>query len=503
MNRMNENLITYTTPEAVGVSSEIIEKFIKRLEEKQLATHSLILARGNQIFFEHYWEPFHREFQHRMYSVSKSFVSLAIGFLEQDGKINLDDPISKYFARELEHQKDENMCNQTIRHMLMMSTAKSDWGWFQAKSPDRVQRYFDNPNEFSRPSGTVFEYDSTGSFVLGALVERITGMPFMEYLREKMFREIGVSEEAYCLKCPGGHSWGDSAVLCRPIDLFLVARFVLNGGKWNGKQILNGAYIKAATDKQVDNNYFNMNTWNTQGYGYLFWRTYQDSFFFNGMGSQYAVCVPHKDLIMVINSDNQGKDTLRSLIMDSFFELIVDGASENALPENVVAQTSLKEYAKGLKLLVQPGKVHSEWEKRINGVTYYMNKNPMGITKFCITFDGDKGSFAYTNEQGDKEIFFGMGHNVFGIFPQEGYSADVGSEYAPGNFYKCAASAAWTEESKLQIAVQIIDRYFGNMTMTFGFKDREVGVFMHKTAECFLEEYQGYGHGKCGEKQDE
>ena len=83
---MNNNLITYTTPESVGVSSEKIEQFIKRLEDKQLATHSLILARGNQIFFEHYWEPFHREFQHRMYSVSKSFVSLAIGFLEQDGK---------------------------------------------------------------------------------------------------------------------------------------------------------------------------------------------------------------------------------------------------------------------------------------------------------------------------------------------------------------------------------------------------------------------------------
>lgn len=256
MKAMNENLITYTTPEAVGVPSEIIEKFIKGLEEKQLATHSLILARGNRIFFEHYWEPFHREFQHRMYSVSKSFVSLAIGFLEQDGKINLDDPISKYFAKELEHQKDANMRNQTIRHMLMMSTAKSDWGWFRAKTPDRVQRYFDNPNEYSRTSGTVFEYDSSGSFVLGALVERITGMPFMEYLREKMFREIGVSEEAYCLRCPGGHSWGDSAVLCRPIDLFLVARFVLNGGKWNDKQILNEAYIKAATSKQVDNNYF-------------------------------------------------------------------------------------------------------------------------------------------------------------------------------------------------------------------------------------------------------
>ena len=84
-----------------------------------------------------------------------------------------------------------------------------------------------------------------------------------------------------------------------------------------------------------------------------------------------------------------------------------------------------------------------------------------------------------------------MGHNVFGTFPQEGYSGDVGGEYVPGNYYKCAASAAWTEESKLQIAVQIIDRYFGNMLAIFSFRENYATVTMIKTAEAFLEEYHG------------
>ena len=256
------NIISYTVPEVVGVPSENIQKFIERLEKNHLATHSLILARGNQIFFENYWEPFHSEFLHRMYSVSKSFVAIAIGFLEQDGLIDFDDKISKYFAKELENQLDKNMHNQTIRHMLMMSTAKSDRGWFKAKTDDRVRHYFESDVTYSRPSGTLFEYDSTGSFILGALVERLTGMELMEYLRAKLFHEIGVSEEAYCLKCPGGHSWGDSAVLCRPMDLFLVARFMLNGGKWDGKQILNAEFVKAATSKQIDNNYLGINDWN-------------------------------------------------------------------------------------------------------------------------------------------------------------------------------------------------------------------------------------------------
>jgi len=186
----NVDLITYTTPESVGVKSENIERYIKRLEEKGLATHSMILAKGNEVFFEHYWEPFTADFQHRMYSVSKSFVALAIGFLEQDGLLDLDDPISKYFAEELKNQPDQNMHRQTIRHMLMMSTAKPPQDWFRAQPDDRVKFYFSNDDRESRPSGTIFQYDSTGSFVLCALVERITGKLFMEYLREKLFDEI-------------------------------------------------------------------------------------------------------------------------------------------------------------------------------------------------------------------------------------------------------------------------------------------------------------------------
>lgn len=78
----------YVTPESVGICSNNIKEFICRLEERGLATHNVILARGNNIFFEKYWAPFHKDFMHRMYSVTKSFVALAIGFLEQDGLID-------------------------------------------------------------------------------------------------------------------------------------------------------------------------------------------------------------------------------------------------------------------------------------------------------------------------------------------------------------------------------------------------------------------------------
>ena len=114
----------YCSPEKAGVSSRAVRGYLEELEKNRLATHDVILVRGNEIFFENYWRPFQSDFLHRMYSVSKSFVSIAIGFLEQEGRISLDDKISKYFPKEMEGQTDENMRNQTIRHMLMMSTAK-------------------------------------------------------------------------------------------------------------------------------------------------------------------------------------------------------------------------------------------------------------------------------------------------------------------------------------------------------------------------------------------
>lgn len=493
-------MMKYTTPEQVGICSENIQKYIENLEKNNLAMHNIIMARGNEIFFEKYWEPFHQDFLHRLYSASKSFVSLAIGFLEQDGLINLDDKISIYFPEEAALQPDKNMRNQTIRHMLMMSTAKIPQNWFSARTDDRVRFYFENTNKSSRPSGTIYYYDSTGSFILGALVERITGQNFMEYLREKLFRKIGVSESICCLKCPGGHSWTDSAVICKPLDLLLVARFVLNYGKWNGEQILNERYLHQATTKQIDNNHLGLNNFDTQGYGYQFWMTYQNSFYFSGMGSQFAVCVPGKDLILICNGDNQGKDSAASVIFDKFFELIVEPAEDmqqgEKLPENIKAQENLKAYVKDLKLLAAKGETHTPCEAMINGVTYTMNENPMGISKIRFTFEGDKGCFAYTNAQGDKEIQFGMGYNEFSLFPQEGYSSEVGSEYAPGNYYKCAASAAWVEENKLRIMVQIIDRYFGNLSITLGFQENKVGVYMQKHAEDFLDEYKGYAHGE-------
>ena len=85
-----------TTPEEAGISSKAVLSFLKTLDACGFSTHSIVMARGDKLFTELYYAPFHKDFKHRMYSVSKSFVSIAVGMAIDDGLLSLDDKFMKY-----------------------------------------------------------------------------------------------------------------------------------------------------------------------------------------------------------------------------------------------------------------------------------------------------------------------------------------------------------------------------------------------------------------------
>ncbi len=488
--------MNYNVPEQVGISSAAILAYYKRLEEAGLSTHAVYIARGDEIVSFAHWKPFHHDFSHRMYSETKSFVAIAIGFCLQDRLIDLDDPILKYFPEGEEYDPDENVRAQTIRSMLVMATARPAVNWFTARSNDRVRTYFNNPHKSRKPF-SYFEYDSSGSFVLGALVERVTGKVLTDYLREKLFDKIGVSKEAHMLKCPGGHSWGDSALLCTSEDVLRTVRFLANGGAWHGEQILDADYVKAATSFQISTAHESGCHWDKQGYGYQIWLGYEDSFFFNGMGCQFGLYMPKKDMLLVYNGDNQGNGNAMGVIFDGFKELIYDTAVDGPLPNNLDALGELRCLETDLHLMAARGEVTSPMLEKINGKVYTANENPMGITKFSVSIaptsgSNGLGSFSYTNAQGEKCLYFGMTQNIFGDFPETGYSKEVGSVSEPGHKYHYAASGAWTAPDTLYLKVQLIDDYFGNFHQYIRFKeDGTAELSMRKTAEDFLQTYHG------------
>lgn len=484
------------SPEAAGISSHAVKRYIELLERRNIPMHSVLMMKGDKLFCECYFAPFHKDLNHRMYSQTKSFVSIAIGFLIDEGKLKLDDKIADFFPEKIDRELPENIKAQTVRNMLMMSTVGYGEPWFDNKDRDRVHLYFNAKRNLYRFPGTIWEYDSQGSQVLSSLVEKVSGTTLFDYLNRKLFTHLGTFKGAEILKVPTGESWGDSAMLCTSRDIMSFARFVMNYGSWNGTQLLSESYVREATSKLVDNREAPRTYAFHHGYGYQIWRTERNGFAFVGMGNELTVCLPDDDVIFVCTADCQGDEgSGREYIINHFFELIMDEMGA-PLPENNEAYKEFCSLEGTRKLVAVQGNTDSPIKDKINGKTYVLGENRMGITEFFLKFENDGGKLCYTNAQGYKELPFGINRNEFGKFPQLGYSDKVGGMRTNDGFmYDDAVSATWLDDNKLMIYVQIIDRYLGNGNMTFAFRDDKVTVVMRKTAEDFLHEYQGYAAG--------
>lgn len=455
-----------------------IPELIRNLNRRQINFHSVLITRNGETLYEEYREPFCADKPHRMYSVTKSFVAIAIGCLMDEGKLNLDDPITGFFPDKLPKELPEEMRLQTIRNMLMMSTCLSGVNWFKPGVTDRTAYYFSQ--QPTHPAGTLFDYDSTGSYVLGALVERLSGMKLIDYMRIKFLDEIGGFENAEILETPDGTAWGDSALLCTTRALERFARFVMQDGSWNGKQLVNAGYVRQARSLRITNRQNGARLYNTFGYGYQIWLTEQGGFSFHGMGGQHAICLPDQKLVFVITGDNQYNSMYAEILYDEVFRALS--------PDNGA-------YPSKNGLFVADGGASSDFASEIDGAWFTCKPNRMEIKRFRFVFDGSSGVFEYENAQGLKKLPFGFGHNVFEKFPQLGYSDQRGNVHDESSpfMYDCAVSGGWIEPKKLFLRVQIIDRYLGSTMMTFGFLNRNVvGVRMDKVAEDFLTEYYGW-----------
>ena len=470
------------TPEQAGISSGRVLDFFRTLERYHFCTHSVIMARGKDIFAEGYYAPFHRDFKHRMYSVSKSFVAVAIGLAAEDGLLSLEDKFITFLPEYINEHTNGKLRDMTIRDMLTMETSvTAPVNWFSSGTMDRGEVYF--RKAAVRVPGTTWEYDSPASFMLGMIVEKLTGKPFLEYLKERFLLAGGFSADAYCLQCPGGYSFGDSGVMCTARDLLVFARFVMDGGVIDGVRYMNEEFLREATKKQVSNDHDGMVEYHSYGYGYQIWKAPNDGFAFVGMGDQFAICDREKDFIFIINSDNQGHSpATRALLYHELYESIVKHLGEE-LEADDVARSQLEAHLSQLKLFSLSGNTTGTYAAKIHGKRFVFEENPMGIRWVHFALDGHKGVLTYENKQGVKELPFGFGYNEFSEFPEEGYSDLIAALPEPGNRYDCAASADWPEERKLRIKVQIIDKYFGNLSMEFGFKGDEIGVYMQKNAE--------------------
>lgn len=307
--------------EDVGVSPDSIKCFVKRLEDLKLPMHSILIARHRQLIYEAYYEPYKEDSLHRMYSISKSFISIAVGLLVDERRISLEDPIIKYFPEKLPGDLHPWIKEMTIKDMLCMKTCHYKTTYKEDLTRDWVESFF-----ITKPHhepGTIFRYDTSSSHTLCALVEKLTKKPILDYMREKFLEEIGFSKEAYMLKDPFGISMGGSGLVATPMDIMKFALLIMNDGRLGERQLVPAWYIKEATSHQTDNKVEGAIFEETLGYGYQFWCISHGGFACYGLGGQLAICLPKQDIICITTADTTCIKDGNQYIYDSLYEEIL------------------------------------------------------------------------------------------------------------------------------------------------------------------------------------
>ena len=288
-------------PEALGVSSRGILNYLKAVENSGQEMHGLMLLRHGQVACSMAWSPNTTELAHMLFSLSKSFTSAAAGFAVAEGLIAYDDPVLKHLGDLAPEHPSERLRKVTIHHLLTMSSGLDPRSDNIAEGRDWAKRVlaYDVVNE----PGEVFHYNSHGTYLVSAIVQRVTGVPIVEYLQPRLFDKLGI-RAPYWAKSPDGVCAGGWGLNLSLEDIAKFGQLLLCDGVWNGERVLPDFFVKTACARlmQNDNGKPNPDSDWAQGYGYQFWQCVGGFFRGDGMAGQLMLVIPEKDAVIAVTA---------------------------------------------------------------------------------------------------------------------------------------------------------------------------------------------------------
>jgi CubicO group peptidase (beta-lactamase class C family) len=322
------------TPESQGVRSAGIRQFVETANARIDTLHSFMLVRHGKVVAEGWWKPQTPDTSHVMHSLSKSFTSTAIGLAAAEGKLNIDDPVIKFFPEEAPAKPSKNLQAMRIRDLLMMSTGHNGLPVFTPDEP-WTKTFLNHPVEFK--PGTHFAYNSPGSYMLSAIVQKATGQKVVDYLQPRLFEPLGIKQPVW-LESPQGVSTGGWGLYLRTEDIAKFGQLYLQKGKWNGKQLLPESWVVMATARQTSNGSDPARDWD-QGYGYQFWRCRHNAYRGDGAFGQICLVMPDQDAVLAITADTRDMQAELNVV----WETLLPAMQATALPEDPVEQARLRE----------------------------------------------------------------------------------------------------------------------------------------------------------------
>ncbi|MBI1369009.1 MAG: serine hydrolase [Planctomycetes bacterium] len=453
-------LLAPTAPEAQGVNSAGVQAFVEAFEKEVDAPHGFVLVRHGHPIAAGWWAPYDRATPHMLYSLSKSFTSTAIGLLSDDGKLDVDNAVLPYFPDDAPKDPDANLRAMRIRDLLTMNSGHDKDTLARvtlAGNDNWVQTYLSFPVE--HPPGTHFVYNTGNTYMLSAIVEKITGQSVLDFLKPRLFEPLGIANPTWETD-PRGIDTGGWGLSITTEDIARFGQLYLQHGMWDGKRLLSESWISLASAPQTPNGTNPNSDWN-QGYGFQFWRCRHNCYRGDGAFGQYCIVMPDLDAVLAINGGQGDMQRTLNLVWDHLLPAMHDAP----LPADDAAAEALSKKLASLHHAPVSGEANSPHIAKITGNTYIFDANKAGLKSVTFAFDGDTRRIVLDTEHGQER--FDVGYGKWEKQTVSFYQLGIPAAASTGP-QTVAASAAWAKPDQLVARAWITTTPY-RIDMTFDF----------------------------------
>jgi hypothetical protein len=455
----NSSSLPHSSPEAEGVSSSGILRFIEAVEKSRNELHSFIFLRHGKVIAEGWWDPYKPALRQSLYSTSKTFTSTAVGLAVSEDKLKLTDKVISFFPNDLPETVSPALASLTVRDLLIMADGMDPDPTLTIASKNRnwVKGFFSTPI-LNKP-GTVFLYNSMGSFMLSAIVQKVTGQKMVDYLKPRLFDPLGISgmdwEENLMSINTGG--WG---LRLKTEDMAKLGQLYLQKGIWNGTQILPAAWIEeATTEKIIQHPSISQAAKDTsdweQGYGYQIWRCRHHAYRADGAFGQYIIVFPELDAVLAVQAETPNMQNELNLVWD----YLLPSIKKNKLPEDQKSQIALKVKLATLALQPATGSLTSLGNNKQTNKTFVLDPNTNQIGSAVLDIRDSVCHLVLNTGSDTYNLYYGAGKWKFGQTNMPGPSL-VGA--AKENFallspYKVAGNFFWKDDQTLVMQLRYLE----------------------------------------------
>lgn len=339
------------TPESQGIPSEAVLDLVERLHAEGDWVHSYMLVRHGKVVAEGWWAPYSADERHQLYSASKAFVAMGIGYAVDERRLTLNDRVDWFFPWNVPAPRDPRAAAIRVRDLMAMASGlKSDPfnAMMTAPAGEQARKFYEVPMDVE--PGIFFRYMSGNTAMLAQILRRVTGEPdLVKYLDSRLFAKLGIEDKLW-MRQPDGTVAGGSGFELRTEDFAKVGQLLLQNGVWKGERLLPLWWVKQATSCQMP--YGNVldpvlalhvgtegwEDWEV-GYGYQLWMGRYDTFRLCGAMGQIAIVMPSEDVVFASNAGGGGAN---SKSVNAFYDAMLGKFSATPLPENPAALERLR-----------------------------------------------------------------------------------------------------------------------------------------------------------------